>query len=62
MKRTAIIAALAALAVLAAGAGAASQFVITNVAQIKPSLRARLRGKRGPAALTASKDLEASRD
>ena len=48
MKRTTIIAALAALAVLAAGAGAASHFVITNIAQIKPSVRAQLRGGRGP--------------
>jgi hypothetical protein len=52
MKRTAIITALVVLATLAAGAGAASHFVITNVAQIKPSVRAQLRGSRGARGLT----------
>jgi hypothetical protein len=49
MKRTTIVAAtLVALAVLTAGAGAATRFLITNVGQIKPSVRAQLRGHQGP--------------
>jgi hypothetical protein len=47
MKRTTIIAAVLAVAVLATGAGAVSHFIITNVAQIKPSVRAQLRGSQG---------------
>ncbi len=53
MKRTTIVAvALVALAVLTAGAGAASRFAITNIGQIKPSVRADLRGHHGPRGFT----------
>jgi hypothetical protein len=53
MKRTTIIAVgLVALAVLTAGAGAATQFVITNIGQIKPSVRAQLRSQQGPRGFT----------
>ena len=49
MKRpTILVAALVALAVLTAGAGAATRFVITNIGQIKPSVRAQLHGNQGP--------------
>ena len=52
MKRTTILAAVVALSVPAAGAGAASHFVITNIGQIKPSVRAHLRGSPGPRGFT----------
>ena len=58
MKRTTILAAaLVALAVLTAGAGAATRFVITNIGQIKPSVRAQLRGNRGPRGFTGPQGL-----
>ena len=53
MKRTTIIAAaLIALAVLTASAGAASRLLITNIGQIKPSVRAQLRSHQGPRGFT----------
>ena len=52
MKRTTILAAVIALSVLAAEAGAASHFVITNIGQVKPSVRAQLRGNQGPRGFT----------
>jgi hypothetical protein len=58
MKRTTIIAAaLVAGAVLAAGAGAATHFAITNISQIKPSVRAQLRGQQGPRGLNGPQGL-----
>jgi hypothetical protein len=54
MKRTTILAAVVAPFVLAAGAGGASHFVITNIAQIKPSVRAQLRGNQGPRGFTGT--------
>jgi hypothetical protein len=58
MKRTTILAAaLVALAVLTAGAGAATRFVITNIGQIKPSVRAQLRGNQGPRGVTGPQGL-----
>jgi len=54
MKRTTILAAVIALSVLAAGAGAASHFVITNIGQVKPSVRAQLRGNHGPRGFTGA--------
>ena len=53
MKRTTIVAAaLVALALIAASAGAATRFLITNIGQIKPSVRAQLRGHQGHRGLT----------
>jgi hypothetical protein len=53
MKRITIFAlSLVALAVLTAGAGAATRFVITNIGQIKPSVRAQLRSHQGPRGFT----------
>jgi hypothetical protein len=53
MKRTTILAvAVVALAVLTAGAGAATRLVITNIGQIKPSVRAQLRSHQGPRGFT----------
>ena len=58
MKRTTILAvALVALAVLTAGAGAATRFVITNIGQIKPSVRAQLRSHQGPRGFTGPQGL-----
>ena len=44
MKSITILAAVVPLPVPAAGAGAASHFVITNIGQIKPSVRAQTAG------------------
>ena len=55
IRRTTILAAVVALSVLAAGAGAASHFVITNIGQIKPSVRAHLRGSPGPRGFTGQR-------
>ena len=58
MRRTTILAAtLVGLAVLTAGAGAATRFVITNIGQIKQSVRAQLRGNRGPRGFTGPQGL-----
>lgn len=58
MKRTTILAAsLVVLAVLTAGAGAAVRFAITNIGQIKPSVRAQLRGNQGPRGFTGARGL-----
>jgi hypothetical protein len=58
MKRTTILAvALVALAVLTAGAGAATRFVITNIGQIKPSVRTQLRSHQGPRGFTGPQGL-----
>ena len=57
MKRTTILAAVIVLSVLAAGAGAASHFVITNIGQVKPSVRAQLRGNQGPRGFTGAQGL-----
>ena len=58
MKRITILAAaLVALAVLTAGAGAATRFVIANIGQIKPSVRAQLRGNQGPRGFTGPQGL-----
>jgi Collagen triple helix repeat (20 copies) len=58
MKRTMILAgALVVLAVLTAGAGAATRFVITNIGQIKPSVRTQLRGHQGPRGFTGPQGL-----
>ena len=58
MKRTTILAgALVALAILTAGAGAAARFVITNIGQIKPSVRAQLRSSRGLRGCTGPRGL-----
>jgi hypothetical protein len=55
MKRTTILAAaLVALTILTAGAGAATRFAITNIGQIKPSVRAQLRSSQGLRGLTGS--------
>ena len=62
MKRTTILAvALVALAVLTAGAGAATRFVITNIGQIKPSVRAQLRSHQGPRGFTGPQGRPACR-
>ena len=58
MKRTTILAgALVALAILTAGAGAATRFAITNIGQIKPSVRAQLRSNRGLRGFTGPRGL-----
>ena len=58
MKRTTLLAAaLVALAVVTAGAGAATRFVIANIGQIKPSVRAQLRGNPGPRGFTGPQGL-----
>ena len=58
MKRTTILAvALVAMAVLTAGAGAATRFAITNIGQIKPSVRAQLRSNRGLRGFTGPRGL-----
>ena len=52
MKRTPIFAAtLVALTLTTAGAGAADRFLVTNIGQIKPSVRAQLRSSQGPRGL-----------
>ena len=58
MKRTTILAgALIALAILTAGAVAATRFAITNIGQIKPSVRAQLRSNRGLRGFTGPRGL-----
>lgn len=58
MKRTTIVAAaLVALALITAGAGAATRLVITNIGQIKPSVRAQLRSNQGPRGFTGPQGL-----
>jgi hypothetical protein len=44
----AVVAGIIAALVIAGGAVAAGRFIITNLHQIKPSVRAQLRGNRGP--------------
>ncbi len=44
----AVVVALAGLMIVGGGAWAASKFIITNINQIKPSVRAQLRGAQGP--------------
>lgn len=52
-KLTVVLVAIGLMAV-AGGATAASQYIITNIHQIKPSVRAHLRGQRGPRGLQGS--------
>jgi hypothetical protein len=54
MRSTTITAVLTALVVLTTGAAAASRFVITDAGQIKPSVRAQLRGNQGPRGFTGA--------
>jgi outer membrane murein-binding lipoprotein Lpp len=49
-----VLAATVGVLLVAGGAAGAGHFIITNVHQIKPSVRAQLKGKRGAARLHGS--------
>ena len=50
-----VVAATVGVLLVAGGAAAAGHFIITNVHQIKPSVRAELKGAQGPRGLTGAK-------
>jgi hypothetical protein len=50
-----VVAATVGVLLVAGGALAAGHFIITNVHQIKPSVRAQLKGNQGPRGFTGAK-------
>lgn len=50
-----VVAATVGVLLVAGGAAAAGHFIITNVHQIKPSVRAQLKGNQGPRGFTGAK-------
>jgi len=53
-KRLAVVVAVLAALSLASGAAAATHYFVTNINQIKPSVRAALKGNRGARGLTGT--------
>ena len=57
-RRSVVVPAVVVFALLGGGAAAATGYIITNINQIKPSVRAQLRGMQGPRGFTGPRGLQ----